>query len=184
MCAKMLRNLELIKERCIQGFTIFKSKQSVPPSTPPAATPTKATTHPTVSPQGSGTQVACRLCKILFDDGSSVLGHISAEHPQYKFFCDYESYYRSFITRSGLCKHKKQVHPKEPKEGPETDDFTVGCILCRQEFNSEDACDKHDCPTRKKAKAVTIKKEPKVEPKDGNVSNGNKRSAHSSRGKK
>ena len=116
----------------------------------------------------------------------SVLGHISAEHPQYKFFCDYESCYRPFITacRSCLYKHKKQVHPKEPKEGPETDDFTVACILCGQEFNSEDACDKHDCPAYKKAKAMAIKKEPKVEPEDGNISNGNKRSTCSSRGKK
>ena len=76
------------------------------------------------------------------------------------------------------------MHPKEPKEGPETDDFTVGCILCGQEFNSEDACDEHDCPTCRKAKAAAIKKEPKMEPKDGNVSNGNKRSTPNSRWKK
>ena len=144
MC-KNVKGLGAHKREVHSGVYKPKSKQSVPPLTTAAATPTKSTTHPTVSPQGSGTQVACRLCKMLFDDGSSVLGHISAEHPQYKFFCDYESCYRSFITRSGLYKHKKQVHPKEPKEGPETDDFTVGCFLCGQEFNSEDACDEHEC---------------------------------------
>ena len=76
-----------------------KLKQVIPPSTPPAATPSKSLKQPTVSPQ--------------VDDGSSVFGHIQAEHPQYIFFCNCTACYRSFITRSGLYKHKKQVHSKE-----------------------------------------------------------------------
>ena len=110
-------------------------------------------------------------------EGSNVFGHISAEHPQYKFFCDYETCYRSFITRSGL-------YAKEQKDIPESEDFTVGCILCGQEFKSEDACDDHDCPTRQKSKVASLKREPKVKPQEGNISNGNKRSTCSLKMKK
>ena len=98
---------------------------------------------------------------MVFDDGSSVFGHIQAEHPQYIFFCDYTACYRSFITRLGLYKHKKQVHPKEQeKPDPETEEYmyTVGCVLCGLEISSEEACNEHDCPACKKAKATAIKK--------------------------
>ena len=76
---------------------------------------------------------------------------------------------------------KKQVHPNEQeKPDPETEEYTVGCVLCGLEFSSEEACNEHDCPACKKAKATVIKKEPKVEPEDGNISNR----THSSRGRK
>ena len=71
---KNVKELGAHKREVHSGVYKPKSKQSVPPSKPPAATPTKATKHPTVSPQGSGTQVACHLCKMLFDDGSQCLG--------------------------------------------------------------------------------------------------------------
>ena len=76
---------------------------------------------------------------------------------------------------------KKQLHLKE-QDKPEPE--AVGCVLCSLEFTWEEACNEHDCPALKKAKAMAIKKEPKVEPKDGNISNRNKRVTHSSRGRK
>ena len=158
-----------------------KSRQLVSQSSTPSVTPNKATKHPTVNPQSSSTQVSCHLCKMVIVEGSSVFRHISAEHPQYKFFCDYETCYRSFITISSLYKHKRQVHAKEQKNIPESEDFTVGC---GQEFKYEDACDEHDCPTCQKAKVASLKREPKVEPQEGNISTGNKRSTHSSKTKK
>ena len=100
------------------------------------------------------------------------------------FFCEYETRYRSFITRSGLYKHKRQVHTKEQKESPESKEFTVGCILCGQEFKSEDACDEHDCPGWKKSNVASLKTEPKAEPKEGNISTVNKRSTCSLKTKK
>ena len=77
------------------------------------------------------------------------------------------------------------MHPKEQnKTEQETDDFTVGYILCGMEFGSEEASDEHDCPAYKKTMKVAVKKEPKVEMEDGNILNGNKRSTHSSKVKK
>ena len=93
---------------------------------------------------------------MVFEDGSSVFRHIQAKHPQYIFFCDYPVCYRTFITRSG-SKHKKQVHPKE-LDKPESEDFTVGYVLCGLEFSSEEVCDEHECPACKKAKATDIKR--------------------------
>ena len=84
-----------------------KSKQLVSQLSTPSVTPNKATKHHTVTPQSSG--------KMLIVEGSSVFRHISAEHPQYKFFCDYETCYRSFITRSGLYKHKNRCMLKKQK---------------------------------------------------------------------
>ena len=128
---KNIKELGSHKGEVHAGVYKLKSKQVIPPSTPPAPTPSKSSKHPTVSPQVSGTQVACNLCKMVFDDGSSVFGHIQVEHPQYIFFCDYSACYRSFITRSHLYKHKKQVHPKEQdKPKPETEEFAVGYVLC------------------------------------------------------
>ena len=91
------------------------------------------------------------LEKMVFDDGSSVFGHIQVEHLQYIFFSDCPACYRSFITRSGLYKHKKQVHPNEQDNpDPENDEYVVGCVLYGLEFTSEEACDEHDCPSHKK----------------------------------
>ena len=95
---------------------------------------------------------------MVFDDGSGVFGHIRVEHPQYIFFCDYPTCYRSFITRLGLYKHKKQVHPKEQdKPEPDTEEYAVGCVLCGLEFTSEEACNEHDCPSHKKTKEMEIR---------------------------
>ena len=91
-----------------------------------------------------------------FTDGSEFVGHIQAEHPWYTVFCDYANCYRSFIAQSGLYKHVKQVHHNEEQDDKE---FTVGCGLCYMEFNSEEACDAHDCAAKKSSKAM-VKKEP------------------------
>ena len=156
---------------------------ALPSSTLPTPTVSRSK-HPAVSPSVSGIKVACHICKIGFTDGSAFVGHIQVEHPQYNYFCDYPHCYRSFITRSGLYKHTKQVHPKEEvKPNPDTEKFTVACGLCFMEFHSEEACGAHDCQAKKKPKPSN-KKEPKVDIDNGKSSNGNKRSTCSSRNKK
>ena len=88
------------------------------------------------------------------------------------------------MTRSGLYKHTKQVHSKEQaKPDPDAEEFSVGCRLCFMEFNSEEACDAHDCLGKKKLNP-SIKKEPKVDTDNGQNTNGNKRSTCSSLNKK
>ena len=176
---KDVKELGLHKWETLSGVNKPKAQWAIPSCTPatPALTKSKQTS---VSPSVSGNAVACHICKMGFSDGSNFVGHIQAEHPQYKFFCEYPHYYRSFITRSGLYKHTKQVHPKE-KANPDldTEEFTVGCGLCFMEFNSEEACDAHDCVGKKKLNP-SIKKESKVESDNGKNSNVNKMSTYSS----
>ena len=65
-----------------------------------------------------------------------------------------------------MYKHVKQVHRNEEQGDKE---FTVGCGLCFMEFNSEEACDAHDCAAKKASKGV-VKKEPKSEVTDEDAS--------------
>ena len=77
----------------------------------------------------------------------------------------------------------KYIQQEQAKLNPDTEEFTIGCRLCFMEFNSEEACDAHDCPHKKKPNP-SIKKEPKVDTDNVLSSNGNKRSTHSSQNKK
>ena len=51
--------------------------------------------------------IACPLCKTGCNDRGILMGHISAEHPGYKFLCDKVNCNKVYISKSGLFKHKK-----------------------------------------------------------------------------
>ena len=84
-------------------------------------------------------QIRCPLCKISCNDKNVLMGHVSAEHPAYKFMRDELNCFKVYISKSGLFKHKKTHVPEE------TDD-SVLYMDCQQTFKSEQDCDNHNCP--------------------------------------
>ena len=155
---KNIRELGIHKRGMHYGHYKPKAQQTPPSSTPPTQTVPTSKNKPVSPAVSEVVEVACHICKMGFSDGSLFVGHIQVEHPCYSCFCNFPNCYRSFVTRSGLYKHMKQVHqndkPDDDKPDDDTAEFNVGCGLCYMEFNSEEACDAHVVRPRKKLNQV------------------------------
>ena len=98
---------------------------------------------PVASPVLLPGQIPCPLCKISCNDKNVVIGHVSVEHPAYKFMCDELNCCKVYISKSGLFKHKKTHVPEEG-------DNSVLCMECNETFKSEEDCDNHNCAAHTK----------------------------------
>ena len=64
---------------------------------------------PASSPVLLSGQIPCPICKIGCYDRQTLLEHVSAEYPSYKFMCDEANCFKAYISKSGLSKHKKPI---------------------------------------------------------------------------
>ena len=135
---------------------------------------------PAPSPVLLPRQIPCPGCKIGCYNRKTLLGHVSAEHPSYKFMCNEANCFKANISKSGLFKHKRNHILQDSYD-------SVLCMDCQETFKCEDDCDNHQCPAQ--APKPKQKKQPKIEPHEnfkggGEGSSGGKRNTRSTQIKK
>ena len=87
-------------------------KQKVCSGTADQATPSPVShgnQKPAPSPVLLPRQIPCPVCKVGCNDRQTLLGHVSVEHPSYKFMCNEANCFKVYISKSGLFKHKKPI---------------------------------------------------------------------------